>query len=166
MADSVNPPTRNIFARIQNATDHELRTVLSGLCADEATRKEAMEMFSRLEKLKGGDQPPTTLHICLNCKASYSAGQNTSDACRYHPGVVDINHESEAWEDCDPWQIYDDDEMREEHPEGFMWTCCYKPLDTAGCKPAFHQQGGAKAPAASPSLPADEKGGNKRARRS
>jgi hypothetical protein len=91
MADSVNPPqSSGIFARIQNATDHELRTVLAGLCADETTRKEAVKMFSRLEKtaraLEGSNQPSTTVYICLNCKEAYIEAQNAADACYYHSG--------------------------------------------------------------------------------
>lgn len=97
MADSVNPPqTRGIFARIQNATDHELRTVLAGLCEDKTTRKEAAKMFSELENaaraLEEGNQPSTPLYICLNCKEAYSDVHNAPDACHYHSG---------EW--CPPW---------------------------------------------------------------
>ncbi|KAH6847207.1 hypothetical protein B0I37DRAFT_414967 [Chaetomium sp. MPI-CAGE-AT-0009] len=174
MSESINPPPpgppAHIFARIQNATDHELRTVLAGLCADEATRKQAVKLFSRLEQaaraFEEGNQPPPALYICLNCKGAYSEAQNTAGACHYHPGIVVINNDSEVWEDCDPEQMVDDEDMREEFPEAFSWTCCDQPLDTVGCKQAFHRQGGAKTTTISPLAPPNEKSGNKRARRS
>ncbi len=29
--------------------------------------------------------------------------------------------------------------MREEHPEGFLWTCCDQAGDEAGCKAGRHE---------------------------
>ncbi|KAH6623691.1 hypothetical protein F5144DRAFT_369706 [Chaetomium tenue] len=128
-------------------------------------------MFSGLEKaakvLGESSQPPTPLYICSNCKEAYSEVQNAPDACHYHPGTVVINHDNdEAWVDCDPEQIFDDPEMREENPEGFMWTCCDEAFDAVGCKLGFHQQRGVKTPTAAPVLPTDGERENKRARRS
>jgi hypothetical protein len=76
-----------------------------------------------------------------------------------------INYENdEAWVDCDPEMIYDSPDMREENPEGFMWTCCDAAWDTVGCKASLHQQGGAKPVPPSSSLPTDERRRSKRAR--
>lgn len=107
------------------------------------------------------------LVITTQVSGALSGYRDTHDRARRSPtlvnlGTVEINYDNdEAWVDCDPEQIYDDPGMREDNPEGFMWTCCDRALDTVGCKLGFHQQRGVKTPAAAP---ADEKRGNKRAR--
>jgi hypothetical protein len=83
----------NIFARLQNATESELRTVLAALCADsDNTQKRTATLLDRLDRGKQdrtrqGLLPSThALHICLNCKQAYNDRDNISGACHYHPG--------------------------------------------------------------------------------
>jgi hypothetical protein len=42
----------DIYARIQDATEHELRTVLAGLCADsDSTKTKTARLFDRLNQV-------------------------------------------------------------------------------------------------------------------
>ncbi|KAK4152401.1 hypothetical protein C8A00DRAFT_16291 [Chaetomidium leptoderma] len=140
----------SIFARIQNATDHEVRTVLAGLCADSTNKRYAEKLFDRLDQTAKayGDRKLAvpTLDICLNCKQAYNEAQNAANACHYHSGIIEINHDSEAWVDCWGDEIHDSEEMREDLPEGFMWSCCEKDMDAPGCMRGSHKQGRVKRP--------------------
>jgi len=73
-----------------------------------------------------------------------------------------IDHESEAWDDHYGDEIHDSEDMREDNPEGFMWSCCEKAIDDPGCARGAHKMGGAKKTAA-PARGGGE-GSNKRAR--
>ncbi|KAK4096150.1 hypothetical protein N658DRAFT_481132 [Parathielavia hyrcaniae] len=154
----------DIFARIQSATDGEVRAVLKGLCKDATTRKRAESMFHQLdvaaEAHERRELAPPTLHVCVNCSMAFSEASNTRGSCRYHPGIVEIDYESEAWADHYGDEVHDSESMREDNPEGLIWTCCEESLEAPRCTRSAHRQGGAKRASSSPMKPT----GNKRAR--
>jgi hypothetical protein len=49
---------------------------------------------------------------------------NPSDACNYHEGDLDIDRDSDAWDDwdenCHGTINY---RLEKDHSEGFMWSC-------------------------------------------
>ncbi|AEO67918.1 uncharacterized protein THITE_2117094 [Thermothielavioides terrestris NRRL 8126] len=133
----------DIFARIQSATDHEVRTVLAGLCADRRVRESAGELFDRLERASK-HYAADALYICINCRQAYVEALNAAGGCRYHPGHLVLDPDSDAWVDCYGDEIRDDEDMRRDNPDGFEWSCCGKSGSEPGCTRASHKQGGAK----------------------
>jgi hypothetical protein len=80
-----------IYARIQNASEHELRTVLAGLCADsDSTRNKTTRLFNGLDQFaKAYNQqklPAPTPCICRNCQKPFDEADNQPNVCRYHEG--------------------------------------------------------------------------------
>ena len=42
--------------------------------------------------------------------------------------------------DCYGDEIHDSEEMRQDNPDGSMWSCCEKGLDSPGCVRGAHKQ--------------------------
>lgn len=62
----------DIFTRIQDASDQEIRTVLARLCVlDKDTQKKAMQLLNMAQEASNAQKtaglPHTTFYICLNC---------------------------------------------------------------------------------------------------
>jgi hypothetical protein len=81
----------DIYTRIQHATEHELRTVLAGLCADSGSIKtKTTRLFRHLDQVEEAynqqRRPAPTLCICRNCQKPFDEADNRPDACRFHKG--------------------------------------------------------------------------------
>ena len=50
-----------------------------------------------------------------------------------------MKHDDDIWADTDDWMEPDSEEMREEFPEGFEWSCCQKQIDKPGCEKGKHE---------------------------
>jgi hypothetical protein len=57
-----------------------------------------------------------------------------------NPGETEPDEESDFWADHDEdiHGIIDSDELREQYPEGYVWTCCGKKGDEEGCELDVH----------------------------
>lgn len=55
-------------------------------------------------------------------------------------GTMDPDHETEFWEDHEEATagMIDSEEMRQEYPDGFIWSCCSKRGDEEGCRLDAH----------------------------
>jgi hypothetical protein len=55
---------------------------------------------------------------------------------------MEVDYEGDFWADHDEdcHGEIDTEEMREEFPEGFFWTCCRRAGDEPGCKLGVHQR--------------------------
>jgi len=56
-------------------------------------------------------------------------------------GELEVDYDADIWADHDEncHGTIDTDSMRAEYPEGFVWTCCDKPGDEAGCTWGRHE---------------------------
>ncbi|KAI0430439.1 hypothetical protein F5Y09DRAFT_331017 [Xylaria sp. FL1042] len=165
------PPAPMAVMKIANAPEDLVRAVLIALCQDHYTERKAMSHFSKLEKLRSDQRRRegvnvgasvneksndadraeakrpnkrraiSEIAICLNCNEPFSEDDNRPDACRHHPGEMEVN--DEAWEDCDDWPSECDprntEEDKEDNPEGYIWDCCEQSGDSAGCALGSHE---------------------------
>lgn len=82
-----------IFQRIQNASENEVRQILVGLCSDGQVRKDANDLFNKLApghgiyRVRENGVTPAQ-YICITCRNVYTDEENSSRACRYHPGEL------------------------------------------------------------------------------
>ncbi|KAL5089258.1 hypothetical protein Trisim1_005821 [Trichoderma cf. simile WF8] len=78
--------------------------------------------------------------VCIQCDLPFDPS-DTARNCFYHNGELEVNDMDDFWADHDEdcHGIIDTDEMREEFPEGFIWTCCDKNGEALGCRWARHQ---------------------------
>ncbi|KAL6821370.1 hypothetical protein V8C40DRAFT_250193 [Trichoderma camerunense] len=78
--------------------------------------------------------------VCIQCDSPFDPNDNARN-CFYHNGELEVNDDDDFWADHDEdcHGIIDTDEMREEFPEGFRWSCCDKSGEAAGCRWARHQ---------------------------
>jgi hypothetical protein len=103
-------------------------------------------------------KPTSTLSICVQCGEPFYEDSNRG--CRYHSGefpartfasvapllnrnlgVMEPDYDGDFWADHDEdcHGIIDSNEMREEFPDGFVWTCCDKLGSEPGCQVGQHQ---------------------------
>ncbi|KAI3343368.1 hypothetical protein F4824DRAFT_6230 [Ustulina deusta] len=94
------------------------------------------------------------IRICELCKEPFREDDNPSDACRHHPGNLDVNEEASVWEDWEDWRDGDQDseESKTEYPEGYIWDCCQRSGESAGCALGSHE-GSYKKPYAQSMIP-------------
>ena len=88
----------DIFTRIQDASDQEVRTVLARLCIlDNGTQKKALQLLNMVQEVSNAQKtaglPHTTFYICLNCGEAYNEDENgpVELNCNYHPGESSLN---------------------------------------------------------------------------
>ncbi|KAJ5827107.1 hypothetical protein N7447_003870 [Penicillium robsamsonii] len=164
MPDTKEVPEALILDRaINDASAQTLRVVLKSICAknDEA-RKDAenqlLAMTHRYQgELRGNKRLFPRYALCINCKKEFDVTTNTEKACRYHPSMTArprssmrnklIYKENEpTGEDLyvDIWDEFDvdTDEMREDFPECFTFSCCDGNLrdNPHGCVIDCHQE--------------------------
>ncbi|KAM7218355.1 hypothetical protein V8F06_006278 [Rhypophila decipiens] len=79
---------------------------------------------------------PEGKSVCLQCKELYWEGSNRPRSCWFHDGSLILDSGKEVWEmfDYDREDEIDNDEMREEVPEGFYYECCGESGLSKGCK--------------------------------
>ncbi|KAM0197493.1 hypothetical protein ACHAPI_004958 [Fusarium lateritium] len=130
-----------------NAPSNQIRAVLRALCQDTGTRSRAL---SYLEDLQAIDGPSNSrkrkaddeLCVCVQCDEAFFKNDNTDNtACFYHWGELEVDYDANIWADHDErcHGTIDSKDMREEHPEGFIWDCCEKPGNEIGCKLGRHE---------------------------
>ncbi|KAF3770035.1 hypothetical protein M406DRAFT_325508 [Cryphonectria parasitica EP155] len=88
-------------------------------------------------KRKSIAQPP---QLCIQCKRAFTLGDNSPTACLHHTGEMDINRDSEVWDDWDEdvYGMHDSPESKAEYPEGFTWSCCKENGTRPGCTKGYH----------------------------
>ncbi|KAL8656479.1 MAG: hypothetical protein Q9226_002652 [Calogaya cf. arnoldii] len=117
---------------------------------DEAAAAEAAEAnWSTVHELKRHRPGYVT---CMNCEEEFDITQNESGDCVYHPGadragrLMGCIGESEVDRDASIWDDHDEDthgeidteDMRNMHPEGFIYDCCDENGASKGCKTSRH----------------------------
>lgn len=72
-------------------------------------------------------------------------------------GELEVDYDADIWADHDEncHGTIDTESMREENPEGFVWNCCDKPGDEAGCYRGRHEADPTKSRRASGEAPSD-----------
>ncbi|KAK3935500.1 hypothetical protein QBC46DRAFT_358212 [Diplogelasinospora grovesii] len=137
------------------ASDKSVRAILMALCDDHSVKRKAIDLLDLLEpeanaKAKAPEMVASItkkrkaecgIAICVQCGDSFDENDNEKKECRYHSGVMEPDYDADIWADHDEdcHGTIDSDEMREEYPEGFTWTCCEKIGTKRGCKLGFHQ---------------------------
>ncbi|KAF4552078.1 Hypothetical protein D9617_11g009250 [Elsinoe fawcettii] len=81
---------------------------------------------------------------CRYCHEEYDISRNDDEDCEAHTGDLEVDDEGGFWDDHDEdcHGEIDSEEMREEYPEGFVWTCCNKKGDEEGGRVGKHEPGG------------------------
>ncbi|PNP56209.1 hypothetical protein THARTR1_03734 [Trichoderma harzianum] len=77
--------------------------------------------------------------ICVQCNSTFDPSDSKN--CVYHDGELEVYEDDDFWADHDEdcHGIIDSDEMREEFPEGFKWSCCNETGEAKGCQRGRHQ---------------------------
>ena len=119
----------------------------------ESRAKVAATSQPNLKKRK----PTSTLSICVQCGDTFL--EDCDEQCKYHPGErvcnclptvattpanittghLELDYESDFWADEPEGYEVDTPEMREESPDGFVWTCCEKLGSEPGCQLGRHE---------------------------
>ncbi|XPS70107.1 hypothetical protein M3J09_002349 [Ascochyta lentis] len=133
---------------IKTAHTERLRIVLLGICSrfEEARQFASNELLVRpatdgSNKRKSDDPDDIAAYrrfaTCENpgCHAEYDTTNNGPGECRWHEGHLVYDPESDVWDDMEEatWGQHDTQDMREEYPEGFKWSCCGLQGDEEGC---------------------------------
>ncbi|KAK0645338.1 hypothetical protein DIS24_g7988 [Lasiodiplodia hormozganensis] len=91
------------------------------------------------------DAPASTkrkrYEMCEQCHKEFDTTKNSSDACVWHSGDLEVDVYGDFWADHD--EDYhgeiDTEEMREEFPDGFIWEgCCEQRGSAKGCEVSEH----------------------------
>ncbi|KAB8221882.1 hypothetical protein BDV33DRAFT_202137 [Aspergillus novoparasiticus] len=77
---------------------------------------------------------------CENCKKEFDVTQNTSTSCKYHPEYC--YPDGDFFVDDDQYDNggYDNGEMLEEYPEGYIYECCDRRADEDPCTVSRHRE--------------------------
>ncbi|KAF5601044.1 hypothetical protein FPANT_1908 [Fusarium pseudoanthophilum] len=147
------------------APDATVRAILRALCQDSGTRSRALSYFETLEAVNDSSdtrkrKAEDELSICVQCdEAFYANDNNDKEACCYHWGeetnAFRASTRELTYHDENCHGTIDTESMREENPEGFVWTCCDKPGDEAGCYRGRHEADPTKSRRASGDEPSD-----------
>ncbi|KAF4974375.1 hypothetical protein FZEAL_8707 [Fusarium zealandicum] len=139
------------------APDHRIRAVLLALCSDSKVKRRALEYCDALQSADAsGAQTETAatsvaagtkrkatsdLFVCVQCDETFTSGDNNDKECAYHWGELEVDDSRDFWADHDEncHGIIDTEEMRDEYPEGFIWSCCDQLGNTTGCKFGRHE---------------------------
>ena len=84
------------------------------------------------------------IHVCgiqVNFDQTEISHQCYQEVAHTFLGVSLMDDAAEVWESMDlydEWHSPDNEEGREEWPEGFKWTCCDKTHDAPGCFRSKH----------------------------
>lgn len=95
--------------------------------------------------------------VCANCEVEYDVTKNSRCSCCFHPGIYvvfpcglrllmlvaeEAVQDEEYWGRIDLWEDeeIDNEEHREDHPEGFIYRCCGKYYGKEGCKVGWHEE--------------------------
>ncbi|KAK5993806.1 hypothetical protein PT974_07243 [Cladobotryum mycophilum] len=128
--------------------DHA-QAILLFLCANNSILKKAASHARGLASRTTGPlkrKAESVIAICVQCDQPFDTNENTEKDCIYHNGELEVDYDGDAWADHDErcHGTIDTDEMREEHPDGFVWSCCDKSGEEKGCKFGRHQADPAK----------------------
>ncbi|PVH96153.1 hypothetical protein DM02DRAFT_599716 [Periconia macrospinosa] len=80
--------------------------------------------------------------ICIQCEKEYNVETNDEKSCVWHSGELDVDDDDDFWADHDEdiHGIIDSDELREQYPEGYTWSCCGERGGTSeGCERGPHE---------------------------
>ncbi|KAJ4397843.1 hypothetical protein N0V93_002080 [Gnomoniopsis smithogilvyi] len=136
--------------RISGTSAEKAKSVLIALCTvDPSLRSRAQKLLDAMDSLesvhsvekKGKKRKAeSTIKICTKCQDPFYEEENSSKACRYHSGSLEVDDSDDGWADHDEdcHGTIDTDEMRMEFPEGFVWDCCGKPGYRLGCTRGYH----------------------------
>ncbi|GAQ05782.1 hypothetical protein ALT_3103 [Aspergillus lentulus] len=71
--------------------------------------------------------------VCANCEVEYDVTKNSRE---------EAVQDEEYWGRIDLWEDeeIDNEEHREDHPEGFIYRCCGKYYGEDGCKVGWHEE--------------------------
>ncbi|KXJ90531.1 hypothetical protein Micbo1qcDRAFT_205365 [Microdochium bolleyi] len=90
----------------------------------------------------------STVQICIYCSTGFTPDSNHNRVCRSHDGTLDVDTESNFWDDIfaerpdphtNPHAEADSEEYRKEYPEGYIWSCCNRNGTKRGCKLRAHR---------------------------
>ncbi|CAI6025970.1 unnamed protein product [Clonostachys chloroleuca] len=118
-----------------------VKEALLALCEDNEVEKTALARLDALTKSSGALQglgrkrkAIDDLAVCAQCDKPFYKDNNQPRDCE---SEVDRGHH--VWDDHDDdcHGEIDSDYMREEHPEGYIWSCC----DKNGKEPADFTRG-------------------------
>ncbi|MCJ1243335.1 hypothetical protein MMC30_000532 [Trapelia coarctata] len=79
---------------------------------------------------------------CVNCEEEFDTTYNEPGNCVWHEGEMEVDWDGDFWADNDEatWGPVDTEDNRKSYPEGFIWTCCDKNGEEAGCKIGRHRE--------------------------
>ncbi|KXJ87504.1 hypothetical protein Micbo1qcDRAFT_197820 [Microdochium bolleyi] len=85
----------------------------------------------------------TGAELCIECGSTFDAELNSSQACQFHKENArtepDLKGDFWADHDEDLHGRIDSEELREEYPDGYLWTCCAETGSHPGCQRGPHK---------------------------
>ncbi|KAJ2966426.1 hypothetical protein NQ176_g10156 [Zarea fungicola] len=88
----------DIFA---TTSESHLRAILVGLCNDRKTRAKAVDLAKKLAETPSATPSGSDLSICGQCNQAFSLLADTKGQCRYHPGEMEVDWQSDTWADTE-----------------------------------------------------------------
>ncbi|KAJ5382772.1 hypothetical protein N7517_000683 [Penicillium concentricum] len=132
---------------INDTSDQTVRAVLKSICAknDEARKEAEHQLLAMTTDSKANSDSNKRLvsryAFCVNCEKEFDVTTNTEKTCRYHPNKNEPTGDELYEDNWDEFDV-DTDEMREDFPECFTFSCCDGNLrdNPHGCVIDFHQE--------------------------
>ncbi|KJZ77597.1 hypothetical protein HIM_02774 [Hirsutella minnesotensis 3608] len=126
---------------LKSIPSEQAHQVLVTLCGDNWVRLRAVSFAKKLQRAAASrEKSKSNLAICARCRTAFNQDDKDAKACQDHDGDMDEDPEIDFY--VDVWEGDPEvnmDEMREESPEKFIWSCCKERGDSEGCKTGAHE---------------------------
>ncbi|KAK8192840.1 uncharacterized protein BKA78DRAFT_367860 [Phyllosticta capitalensis] len=146
-ASSTARPSKALIKAIGRADLDRLRTVLHHICQNSEEANESVEedlLMTDLNVGKSGRMKVkrqfSRYEECLRCRSEFDVTENDDLACTYHYGSLDVWDDFWADHDEDVHGTIDTDKMRENFPDGFVYSCCGESANANGCVYGRHEE--------------------------
>ncbi|EJT98217.1 hypothetical protein DACRYDRAFT_58119 [Dacryopinax primogenitus] len=129
---------------IKTVSEKQLREFVAELARKEpAAERELVKMLLvPRSKRKRADEVQSRWMACANCRVEYDVGEDRkAGECQYHPGELEPDYEAFVDDDYDETTI-ESEELMQEFPENYNWTCCGEDGTVEGCIAGKHVHGG------------------------
>ncbi|KAI0143493.1 hypothetical protein GGR57DRAFT_508078 [Xylariaceae sp. FL1272] len=136
---------------IDTADASILRNILHTMCNDsKICRKQAEKrmLTSKKHNIVAAQKPKLIPRFekCKNCFGMFDITKNNKQACRSHPGYLNIDEDffREVFPDDDQVIFAIDsidpyfDWRQDDFPEAFFYDCCYEDCNSEGCRVRRH----------------------------
>ncbi|KAL6718061.1 hypothetical protein ACLMJK_004146 [Lecanora helva] len=128
----------------EESKDEEEASDRSDEDESDVSRSESGARYATHVPVAGSKRMRSRYATCENCSREFDVTLNSENDCVWHEEEKEADYQSDVWADHDEDCHGRIDELGDEFPEDFIYTCCNRPGDAKGCRIGTHVEG--KAP--------------------